>query len=64
MSTGAVGWQGYPPQAIVTERMLLSQVPEEERGAFMRAVGTRYELTGAGEPVFSKKDYTAWKQSK
>lgn len=64
MSTGAVGWMGYPPQAIVLERMLLSQLPEEERQAFMQAVGTRYELNRSGEPVFEKKVYTAWKQSK
>lgn len=64
MSTGAVGWQGYPPQAIVTERMLLSQLPEEDRIPFMQAIGTRYELNRSGEPVFAKKAYTAWKQSK
>jgi hypothetical protein len=42
--------------------MLLSQLPEEERQLFMQAIGTRYELTRSGEPVFNKKEYETWKQ--
>jgi hypothetical protein len=62
MTTGTAGFHGYAPKAIVTERVLLSQLPEIERAPFMAFVGTRYELTGAGEPVFSKKEYETWKQ--
>lgn len=62
MTTGLAGFHGSPPEATVTERMLLSQVPEEDKGPFMRAVGTRYELTRTGEPVFHKKEYETWKK--
>lgn len=62
MTTGLAGFHGSPPRAIVTERMLLSQLPEEERQLFMQAIGTRYELTRSGEPVFNKKEYETWKQ--
>lgn len=59
--TGDIGWLGFPPVVKVQERMLLSQVPEEHRGAFLTYLGDKVQYTRSGEPVFDKKIYTTWK---
>lgn len=62
MTTGRVGWVGFPPQVKTVERMLLSQLPEEDKGPFMEFLGGKHEFTRSGEPVFSKDVYMKWKK--
>ena len=62
MTVGEGAWIGHPPKVLVVERMYLSQVPAEERGAFMSVYGARTDLSHSGEPIFPKAWYTKWKQ--
>lgn len=62
METGKVGWVGHPPRVGMVERMLHSQLPEEDKVPFMQFLGTGYDLTRSGEPVFPKATYAKWKQ--
>jgi hypothetical protein len=43
------------------ERMVISQVPEQERGMFVSFLGERAQHTRSGEIVFAKEIYTKWK---
>jgi hypothetical protein len=60
MNTGEGAWIGFAPEVRVVERMLLSQVPEEKRGAFLSTFRGKLEFTRSGEPVFSRREYEAW----
>lgn len=62
MTTGLGSWIGFPPKVTVGERMLLSQVPEAARGAFLKFLGDRVQYTRSGEPVFDKQVFEEWKR--
>lgn len=59
--TADLGWIGYPPKVSQTQRILLSQVPEEDRGPLM-ASKVKREFTRSGEAVFNYADVTEWKR--
>ena len=52
---------GYPPIVEVTERMLISQVPEQERAMFLAFAKAKAQKNRSGEEVFEKGVYTKWK---
>ena len=60
--TGDIGWLGYPPVVSQTQRILLSQIPEEDREAVQKNV--KHELTRSNEPVFKMSDVVAWKRNR
>jgi len=62
MDAGIGSWVGHPPKVTVVERMLLQDVPEEERGAFLVFLGSSAQVTRSGEIVFPKEVYKKWKQ--
>jgi hypothetical protein len=62
MTTWEGAFVGAPPKVTVVERMLLSQVPENERTAFLQAYSSKVNYTRSGEPVFPVKLYEQWKQ--
>ena len=59
--SGAAGFVGFAPVVRVVERMVISQVPEQERGMFVSFLGERAQHTRSGEIVFAKEIYTKWK---
>lgn len=61
-STGSSPFVGYPPKAVITERMLITQVPENERAMFL-AFAKALEKNRAGVEVFPKNVYETWKKS-
>tara|TARA_R110000868_G_scaffold8401_2_gene43710 strand:+ start:268 stop:465 length:198 start_codon:yes stop_codon:yes gene_type:complete len=60
--TGSMGFMGYPPQAVITERMLITQVPENERAMFLAFAEALASKNRAGIEVFPKETYDKWKK--
>lgn len=60
--TGLAGFIGYPPKAVVTERMLVTQIPEEERAMFLAFAKALAQKNRAGIEVFPKEIYDKWKK--
>lgn len=55
---------GGQPVVHVTERMLISQIPEAEREAFAHHLSPVADRTRSGEIVFDTEIYRRWKSRK
>tara|TARA_R110000868_G_C10834893_1_gene759639 strand:+ start:972 stop:1169 length:198 start_codon:yes stop_codon:yes gene_type:complete len=62
-ATGSAGFVGYPPKAVITERMLITDVPEEERAMFLAFAKAIASKNRAGVEVFPKETYKTWKKT-
>ena len=51
--------RGYAPVVKVEERMLISQIPEQERAMFLAF--SKAQKNRSGEEVFAKETYRKWK---
>lgn len=62
MRTGIDPFIGYPPEVRVTERKLITDIPEAEREEFVRFLGDRAQCTRGGVIVFDARIYDEWKR--